>query len=87
MSNPANPLETSLAAALRGLASEAIGSEGPKRLAMEFDDRYTAYVDRLQEFPTDAQFQSLQALDSALNAIFVCTSTTCAMCSMRSEES
>ena len=41
----------------------------PDALAVGFDDAYTAYVENLERLPTDAQLQSLQALDTALTAM------------------
>jgi hypothetical protein len=44
-------------------------SDRPARLAHSFDESYTEFISNLAALPTDAQLQSLQALDSALNAM------------------
>lgn len=50
------------------LAKKPAGKHRPDQLALDFDEAYTTYVETLDELPTDAQFQTLQALDSALSA-------------------
>lgn len=51
------------------LAHGPEGSHGPRQLAIEFDEAYTGYVANLEQLPTDAQLESLQALDGALTAM------------------
>jgi hypothetical protein len=70
-------LEELLAASVRhlalpgdeALAHKPLGDDPPDELALEFDDLYTAYVDRLDALPTPEQLGALQALDSALTAM------------------
>ncbi len=51
------------------LASGAPGSRIPERMALEFDEAYTTYVEHLDQLPSEAQFRSLQKIDSALSAM------------------
>lgn len=53
----------------QALARKPAGRRTPDSLAVEFDDAYTAYVENLEQLPTDAQLESLQALDAALTAM------------------
>jgi len=69
--------EEFLANAVRNLArpgDEALarmpeGDHRPNELAIEFDEAYTEYVANLDQLPSVAQLESLQALDAALAAM------------------
>lgn len=71
MTQQGDSFEQVLAAAVQRL--ESSGGSGrarrPGELALEFDEAYTDYVGSLDRLPTDAQLQSLQALDAALTAM------------------
>ncbi|MFT5696325.1 MAG: hypothetical protein ACI9QQ_002305 [Myxococcota bacterium] len=51
------------------LASHAADEGCADRLAFWFDEGYTGYMEGMTTLPEDAQLLTLQALDSALNAI------------------
>ena len=51
------------------LAPKPQNSRRPVELSIEFDEAYTAYVASLTQLPSDAQLESLQAVDAALAAI------------------
>jgi hypothetical protein len=51
------------------LARGPEGSHPPVELAIEFDEAYTVYVANLDQLPSQAQLESLQALDAALAAM------------------
>jgi len=53
----------------RALAQGPEGGDRPRQLAIEFDDAYTGYVAHLEQLPSHAQLEALQALDAALAAM------------------
>ncbi len=67
-------LEERLAAAVRhlalpadeALAQKPLSNDPPDEWALEFDDLYTAYVDRLLAIPPEGRLEALQALDATL---------------------
>ena len=51
------------------LAALPEGPDRPDRLALRFDEEYTAFMAKLVDLPSEAQLVSLQELDRALNAM------------------